>query len=166
MDKPGRPLGLSIAIVAAVLQFSMLPLVRILWVWGLRQQFDYTVLSGDGSAYGGGLSGTVDGWLVVEVLLALVFLAIAILTWRGKPAVMRSVFGVSVGLLVLLTIVQTLVVMRAPQTIATGMDSGAGLAQTLLWIRFVFSILLAVYVFWFLNRESAQAFFRGYRANT
>jgi len=162
MTKPGRPFGLSIAIVAGIVQFTLLPLIRWLWVWGLQQQMQVAVLEGDGSAHGGGIVGQIDTWLVVEGVLGLMFLVIAVMSWRGKPSSMRYIFAGAVLLLVLLTLVQTVVVTSRPQSIVTGIDSGAGLADTLLWLRLLVSLLLGAYTAWFVNRGPSRAFFRGY----
>lgn len=162
MNKPGRPLGLSIAIVVSVMLFSLLPLVQTIFVITLREQFRSIEFLSEGGAIGGDLLGFSDPQLILPVLAGLVFLLIAVLAWRGRPKIIRGVFALAVLLITALTIGLALASLNIEPTLAQGIDSGEALVDSLLRARVVVSLLVAVYVMWYVNRGPARAFYRGY----
>ena len=91
-----------------------------------------------------------------------VFLVVSVLAWRGKPRRIRLIFVISVILITLMVIGLTALSLGTPKTLAQGLDSSADLDNTLLRTRAVVSILVALYVIWYVNRGPARAFYRGY----
>ena len=83
MNKPGRPLGLSIAIIVSFMLFSMLPLAQVAFVLLLQHQFAAIDFMTQGGAVGGELQiGTIN--LVAPAISGFIFLVVSVLAWRGK----------------------------------------------------------------------------------
>ncbi len=167
--KPGRTVGLSLAILASAMLFSILPLMQVALVLTIRarvQQVDLPVPGQSDSvtpfAVGGSVTGTDDAALMVQGVLGVVFLVIAFFAWRGRPAWIRLATLAAVLLLTLITIGFSVAALTAPADLNQGIDSGAAIAQTLLSGRLLISILVALYVVWYMNRGPARAFYRGY----
>jgi hypothetical protein len=167
--KPGRPFGLSLAIIASVMLFTLIPLMQVSMVLLVQYRLQSTTLSiGSDSgevqpiAVGGDFTGVSDSALFVQTLLGLAFLMIAVFAWRGRPSFIRSVFVAAVGGLTLLTLVASALPLLAQPDLQSGFDSGAGISHSLLSTRIVFSLLVPLYVVWYSNRAPARAFFLGY----
>lgn len=166
--KPHRPLGLTIAILVAIIFYSIIPLLftaQLLLVeahmasmeteWYVDE--DDTV---EQIASGGDLTGGITRFdMIVQGVLAVIFLGVAFFAWRGKPRIMRHVYVLAV----IITSLVTLFVTIFPS--ATGGLSGGSLdsfSRLLNPTVLVFNILLPLYVIWYLNRAPARAFYRGY----
>ncbi len=167
--KPGRTVGLSLAILASVMLFSILPLTQVTLVLTIRAKVQQVNLPLPGEtdpttpiAYGGDFTGVSDTSLVIQTVLAVIFLGIAICAWLGRPRWIRLTMWVAVLVLTVVTAVQTVAPMLSPPDLSQGFDSGASIARTLLSGRLLFSFLLALYVVWYMNRGPARAFYRGY----
>ena len=169
MTKPPRTLGISLAIIAGVFLFSCLPLsqVAVLLSLNARQGFEFLPSEQENqdlpSIVGTEILELNTMGLVAQAALALGFLAIAVITWRGRPANMRFVF---VGLVILLTagnLIQLSSLMTAPPpTPQTGMDSSGDLGRTLAVSQLCVTLLIPTYIVWYMNRGPARAFYRGY----
>ncbi len=169
-ERPGRPLGVILAIVASVLLYTIVPLLLVGQVLLVEQHFTRMepAIPVDGETIvpamsGGDLRGGITDWhLILQSALALGFLALAAAAWRGRPPMMRYVFSGAVVLLTLLTLVPMLWpgVFNASQDLSGGSLDDAlrslGFAQAAMYI------VVPVYVVWYLNRGPARAFFRGY----
>lgn len=162
MEKPGRPLGLSLAILISFMLFSVLPAAQVIFVLALRQQFQTIEFLEGGGAIGGDLKGFEDIELLVPVVSALIFAVVAVMAWTGKPRQIRAIFVVAVVLITVTTFATTLVTMVTPPTLEQGFDSGTEFVDSLLVARLVVSILVALYVIWYVNRGPARAFYRGF----
>ncbi len=162
MKKPGRPLGLSLAILISFMLFTLLPIAQVIFVLSLRQQFQTIEFLEGGGAIGGDLKGFEDIQLIVPVITALIFAVVAALAWVGRPKRIRLIFVSTVVLITMITLGMTISSMYAPDTIEQGMDSGAGFIDSLLIARVAVSLLVALYVMWYVNRGPARAFYRGH----
>lgn len=166
MKRPGRPFGVAVAIIAGIFLFSLLPLLQVGMMLVLRQHFlnvansDEAFLpSASGTDFIGGVSANQ---LALQAGLALVFLIIALMTWRGRPSKMRFIY---VGAVVLLTLIKFAAVMsQAAQRgdLQSGLSSGDDLSRTLAVGQLVIEFLVTLYVVWYMNRGPARAFFRGH----
>jgi hypothetical protein len=92
----------------------------------------------------------------------LLFLVIALLAWRGRPPMIRFAFIAGVIYLTVVTILLTAVSQMNQPSVEQGLDSGAQFVDSLLTGRLVMSLLVALYVIWYVNRGPARAFYRGY----
>lgn len=163
--RPPRTLGLSLAIIVSVLLFSVLPLLQtgaiLLLDWRLRQaQLD--IGGTDMIAGGGDFRGVDDVLLAFQAISGVIFLVLAVMAWRGRPRWSR---GALIALVIILTVVSLLNAfagLTAQPNASTGIDSGAEFARQLICGRLTLSILIPLYVIWYLNRAPARAFFRGY----
>lgn len=161
MPKPGRPLGLSLAIITSALLFSLLPLLQIAILLLLRERLRAVELLEGGGAAGSYLTGISDSQLLLQAGLGLLFLAVAVAAWRGRPPAIRLIMVGAVLLLTALTVALDLSAAAQPAAAGEGFDSGAGLADSLLRTRAALSLLVALYVVWYINRGPARAFYRG-----
>lgn len=167
--KPGRTLGLSLAIIASVILFSILPLMQVGTVFLLRSRLQTANLTVDKQnqniaplAVGGSYTGVDESALIVQTALGIVFLVIAFFAWRGKPAWIRFVMLASVVVLTLVTVGFSLIPLLSQPDMNQGFDSGESIRDMLLSSRLLLSILVALYVVWYVNRGPARAYYRGY----
>ncbi|MGQ9887930.1 MAG: hypothetical protein ACUVSX_05505 [Aggregatilineales bacterium] len=162
MPKPGRPLGLSIAIITSVMLFSLLPLLQVGILLLLRERFGAVEYLEGGGAVGSYMLGISDSKLLVQFALGLAFLLIAAAAWRGRPSRIRIVLIAAVLFLTALTIVFDLSALAQPAAPDEGFDSSADLTDNLQRARVALSVLVGLYVIWYVNRGPARAFYRGY----
>jgi hypothetical protein len=167
--KPGRTFGLSLAIIASVLLFSILPLMQVSMVllveYRLSQQ-PPTLPLGNGEniqpiAVGGDFTGVADSTLILQTLLGLAFLLVALLAWIGRPPSIRFVLIAAVCTLTLLTLLTSILPLFSAPNLQDGIDSGAGVVRSLLASRALLTLLVPLYVLWYMNRAPARAFYRG-----
>lgn len=166
--KPARTLGISLAIIASVMLFTLLPLMQVALILSIRVRIAAVNLDipGEPDAVtpmlsGGTLEGVNDVGLVVQVILGLVFLGIAYFAWRGRPGWIRLVMLGAVLALTVATIALSIIPLTGDDY-AAGIDSGTAIRQVLLSSRLLVSVLVALYVVWYMNRGPARAFYRGY----
>ena len=167
--KPGRTFGLSLAIAASVMLFTLLPLMQVAMVlivqFRLQSSQPTLPLNEEGVApiaMGGNYTGLPDVALFLQTLLGLAFLIIAIFAWRGHPKSIRKIMLGSVCALTLFTLVVSVLPLVIQPTLETGFDSGNSLSRSLSATRFVLSVLIPLYVVWYMSRGPARAFYRGY----
>lgn len=167
--KPGRTLGLSLAILASVMLFTIFPLIQVGMILLVRYRFQNASvnLPGEGEAVapiavGSSFSGVADASLWIQAALGIIFLIIAVCAWRGRPSWIRFVMLAAVVVLTLVTIALSLAPLVTNPDLAQGMDSGAAIRGVLLSGRLLLSVLVAFYVVWYVNRGPARAFYRGY----
>ena len=167
--KPGRTVGLSLAILASAMLFSILPLTQVALVLTIRYRMQQVNLpvpgetdpdtadclrrrfhrrigheSGRSDGSGGHLSGHRN--LRLERSSALDSAGDVGRCPGSDPC--HSSADVAPC--------------SRPPDLSQGFDSGASIAQTLLSGRLLFSFLVALYVVWYMNRGPARAFYRGY----
>lgn len=165
--KPHRPLGLTLAIVVGIIFYSVIPLLFTLQLLTVEShlanmesewQFDDETV--EQIASGGDLTGGITRFdMAIQAGVALIFLIVAFLAWRGKPRIMRHLFVLAV----IFTSAVTLFVTVFPS--ATGGLSGGSLDSLTRLLNptvLIFNVLLPLYVVWYLNRAPARAFYRGY----
>ena len=167
--KPARTFGLSLAILASAMLFSILPLMQVALVVAVRyrvQQVEMPLPDQSGSvtpmAVGGDFTGVDDTALDVQAIMGAVFLVIAFFAWRGRPRWIRLATLAAVLALTVVTIGFSLAPLLATPSLSQGIDSAASITRTLLSGRLVLSMLVAFYVVWYMNRGPARAFYRGY----
>jgi hypothetical protein len=161
-NKPGRPLGLSIAIIVSSLLFSILPIAQVLFFLSVQERFRTIEFLDTGGAIGGKISGIESINLVVPLVSGLIFLVIAMMAWRGNRKSIRLIFVLSVVVITLLMLILTIVSMSSSPSLEQGIDSSSDISNTLLRTRAVLSFLIMLYVIWYVNRGPARAFYRGY----
>lgn len=169
LSRPPRTVGVSLAILASGLLFSILPLLQLGLLLLIQYRFanvDLTVPGQTDSvapvAVGGDFTGIDNRIVILQTILGVIFLAIAVFAWRGRPAWIRFVMLAAVLGLTLITVGLSVAPLLAQSDPGQGLDSGEALWRTLLSGRLLLSILVAFYVVWYMNRGPARAFYRGY----
>jgi hypothetical protein len=166
--KPTRTFGLSLAILASIMIFSVLPLMQVGVVLLLQtriQQAATALELEEGVAplaVGGNFTGVSPLALIAQMSMGIAFLIIAIFAWLGRPSFIRQLMMASVLALTGFHTLLTLATLFAPADINAGIDSGAEIARPLLWLRLALIIFIPLYVLWYMNRGPARAFYRGY----
>ena len=157
------------AILASVMLFSILPLIQVATVLMLRARFESASLSAEGVgediaplAVGGSYTGVDDTTLLIQVALGSAFLIVAFFAWRGKPQWIRFAMLASVLVLTLVTVVLSVIPLVNQPDINKGLDSGTAIRDVLLSGRLLLSLLVALYVVWYVNRGPARAYYRGH----
>ncbi|MEO8612244.1 MAG: hypothetical protein ABI690_30395 [Chloroflexota bacterium] len=165
MNKPGRPFGVTLAIVASVCLFSILPLLQVGLVLSVRQHFlnmNFQDSGLDTIAMGGDLLGVPESSLILQSVLSIAFLVIGIMAWRGKPSSIRFMMIAAVVLLTVVKFVSVLVPLLSQPDFQQGTSSLDGVLNSLGAGQFVFDFFILLYVVWYMNRGPARAFYRGY----
>lgn len=166
-DRPPRTLGIMLAIWVSALSYSLMPLIYIIWVVIYRVRLNsIEVIVGMSSDTVGGLGIAVLSWWEIGAWggLALGYGAVAVWVWRGGKSIMRHIL--TSGVVVALVGYMTLAWYRISQNNRLMLESGELSAPSgigvILNSGFAFSLLVTLYVLWYLNRGPARAFFRGY----
>jgi hypothetical protein len=165
VTKPGRPFGVSLAIIASACLFSILPLLQVGLVLMVRQHFlnmDFQESGMEVIAMGGDLLGVPESSLILQTFLSFLFMFIAVFAWRGKPESMRFILVGAVFSLTVIKLISVVAPLFAQQTIQLGANSLDGIMQSLARGQFVLELLVFLYVVWYMNRGPARAFYRGY----
>lgn len=161
-EKPQRTLGVSIAIIFSVLLFSVLPIVQMITVLGVRERFRAVEFLESGGAIGGDLGGVADSAILLQLVIGIAFIVIGFFAWRGRPSWIRWVLTLSVFAVTVLTVFTSLQSLAQPVDISQGISSGDAGGMALLQTRLVVTVLVSLYVIWYMNRGPARAFYRGY----
>jgi len=166
--KPPRTFGLSIAILASVVLFSVLPMLQVLIVNVVQARFNNVDLAmgADGEAGipligGARIEGVSNAGLTIQIALGIAYLPLAFLAWRGRPRQIRFVIVAMVVGLTILTLLVAILMPRIAPNAVQGIDSSGDLQRQLLITRTLVSIGIALYVVWYMNRAPARAFYRG-----
>ncbi len=168
--RPGRPLGLTLAILATTMIFTIMPLLRLgldLLIMSRFNNLDYTMpWGGEGGTeaiFSGGNADLIDaGELALITTLGVGFLIIAIFAWRGRPAWIRFVLFWAV---LSLDVIYGLLILRsllAPPDLTQGLSSADGFVQSTQVGYLLLIMLVTLYLIWYMNRAPARAFYRGY----
>lgn len=165
--KPGRPLGLTLAILLSVLLYAFMPLLLLgyrLLVQDRLSRVDTPVVF-EGEEYralaSGGSFEITPNEIAVQTIAILIFLIAAYLAWRGGRTWVRTLFTSTVLLYGGLTAIFTLRDLLIPKTIDQGMTSLDTLIAQGLCSVLVTTVLVPLYVLWIINRAPSRAFYRG-----
>jgi hypothetical protein len=169
LNKPPRTIGIAFAILASVCLFSCLPLTQavILYTLASRSTLEFpepSTVEGEMTPVfqGNSLIGLESPQIVTQTVLAIVFLMIGTLAWRGKPPYIRLVFIAAVLLLSTGNIALLYANLTTPPSLEAGFDSGADIARQLNITWLCVSLAIPLYVVWYMSRGPARAFYRGY----
>jgi hypothetical protein len=166
--RPGRPFGLTLAIVATTMIYSVVPLLQLGFDLLLMNHFRTLDMSmpwneGDEVVFAGANADIVSAGDVVLVSVSgIAFLVVAFFAWRGKPAWSRYLlfFGV-LGLNALYLVVVLSTLLR-PVDLSQGFTSADELVRSSQIGYLLMMSLVTVYLVWYMNRAPARAFYRGY----
>ncbi len=164
MQRPPRPFGVSLAIIAAFFMFSLLPLLQVGLLLVVQSRFNSVSLPEDypQPITGGEILGLSSSGLLLQLAVAIAFLLVAALAWRGRHPVMRFIF---VSVVVLLTVVKLVVLVAgrlAAAEVQVGVSSLDSIVSSVQAGQLVIEALVTLYVLWYMNRGPARAFYRGY----
>jgi hypothetical protein len=165
MQRPPRPFGVTLAILASLILFTFFPLMEVGMLISVRLHFANLKFSDDGTqpfAMGADFLGIPDSKIALQAVIAIVFLIIAFFAWRGRPTVMRYVLMLSCAGLTLYNILNIVVPQLSQQNVDSGASSLDSILSSLSLGQFAIGVLVTLYVVWYLNRGPARAFYRGY----
>lgn len=165
MQKPGRPFGVTLAIIASACLFSIVPLLQVGLILVVRQHFlnmDFKDSGLDMIAMGGDFLGVSESSLILQSVLSIAFLVICVMAWRGKPSSIRFIMIVAVFALTLIQLISVIIAAVNQPGFQAGTSSMNGLMNSLGVGELVIQFLIFLYVVWYMNRGPARAFFRGY----
>jgi len=144
-----RPLGLTIAILAAAITYGLGPLtfpISIVIVQ-IRKNDILSLMSG--------LNANIPGW-PLDVGVSLVVFASCVLAWRGRPAWGRWALIAVVWIAAAEQVITTLQA-QAPTTYASSI---VDLSRQFRPCQITLNLLVPAYITWFLNRSPARTFYR------
>jgi hypothetical protein len=171
--RPGRPLGLSLAILATSCLFSVMPLFQLVLDLLVSEHLnrvinEWTMPFGeDGGEVEPVFAGVEaqflgDGQSVALAALGLGFLGVAWIAWRGRPRWGRLIFF---GAVLTLDVIYGWLLIQAilaPVDPSQGFDSSQEIVRSSYVVYLVSVIVITVYLLWYMNRAPARAFYRGY----
>jgi hypothetical protein len=164
MQRPPRPFGVTLAIIASLILFTFFPLMEVGILISVRLHFSTVTLS-DGPqpiAMGMDFLGIPDSKLFIQAMVAIIFFIIAFLAWRGRRPFIRYILMLACAGLTLYNILNVVVGQLSQPNLAAGVSSLDSILNSLSLGQFVISLLVTFYVVWYLNRGPARAFYRGY----
>lgn len=165
MQRPPRPFGVTLAVIASIILFTLFPLAEVALLVSVRLHFSNMTLGGDGPqpiAMGADFLGIPDSRIILQSVIAIGFLIIAVFAWRGRPSFMRYVLMLSCIGLTLYSILSVIFSQLAEKSLEAGMSSLDSILNSISLGQFIISALVTLYVVWYLNRGPARAFYRGY----
>lgn len=165
MQRPPRPFGVTLAILASLILFTLFPLMQVGMLISVRLHFANLKFSDDGMqpfATGADFLGIPDSKIIIQAVVAIVFLIIAFFAWRGRPAFMRYLLMFSCAALTLFNILNIVIGQLSQQSLEAGASSLDSILNSLSLGQFAIGVLVTLYVVWYLNRGPARAFYRGY----
>lgn len=165
MQRPPRPFGVTLAILASLILFTCFPLMEVGMLISVRLHFANLKFADDGTqpiAMGADFLGIPDSKIILQATVAIIFLIIAILAWRGRPKYMRFILMISCAGLTLFNILNIVAGQLSQQNLDAGVSSLDAILNSLSLGQFAVGILVTFYVVWYLNRGPARAFYRGY----
>jgi hypothetical protein len=143
--------------------FSLIPLAQVITVLLIRRRIVENLSNAEGEIpafLGVDYAGLPDWRVGVQVILALAFLLLAAFAWRGKPAAMRWILPGSVAVILVINAILRWAV--AGPNDQAGISSGDAFFAALDTGRILIGVLTFFYVYWYMNRAPARAFYRGY----
>jgi hypothetical protein len=146
-----RPLGLSLAILATLIGFGLMPLAPLLllaWTAITRRQIGLDILGNNPITF---VTMGLGGVIIIACFFA----------WRGRPYGVRRVLLLCVWLMTALQAYQILFPRGSEGLFGVGGNISGG-AFTLLCLVPVLT-LVPLYVTWYLNRYPARQFYNFYR---
>lgn len=159
--KPSRPFGLMLAILTAWMLFTVIPLVVTMLTFSISSYIYRDTTTG--ALSGTSISNFQPGPYILIIAAAVFMAFVGIFAWRGRPARMRVILPVTVGLYTAVTVLGVLIpALTTSPSLAQGLDSSQGVAEKVLSGYSGMTLLFSVYCAWFCNRWSSRAFFRGY----
>ena len=165
MQRPPRPFGVTLAIIASLILFTIFPLIEVGMLLSVRLHFSNVTFDDNGPqpfAMGADFLGIPDSKIFLQAIIALIFLIIAFFAWRGRPPFMRYVLMLACAGLTLFNILNVVIGQLSQQNLADGIRSLDSVINSLSLGEFVMGFLVTFYVVWYLNRGPARAFYRGY----
>jgi hypothetical protein len=148
--KVARPPGLALAIIAAVIFFSISPAIRFYLAWRLNRG-----IAGDGEIIGAAIP--LNTFSYISAGMALVVLLTAIVAWIGKPPQARLLFLGAVVAMSGLVLGENLYRILEPTPYWSSSDE---LLADFLRCQFPFQIAISLYIIWYCNRAPARAFYQ------
>lgn len=112
-------------------------------------------------ATGGNLAGISNNGLIIQAVIAIMFLVVTILAWKGRPPQIRWIMLAAVLGLTAINLWQTISTVIAPVEIQQGIDSGVAIARQIACGTITFQVTIPLYVVWYMNRAPARAFYQG-----
>ncbi|HEX3053893.1 MAG TPA: hypothetical protein VHP83_24775 [Aggregatilineaceae bacterium] len=145
-----RPLGLTLAIIAAAIWYGGMPLFNLYFLQRVGAAAEDAFITG----------GVEIGiWDYINALLGGIILIICILAWGGRPSWIRFVFIASIVLPTLVNLFRIYQVLTATVDPLTS-GSADEVWNNILRCQVPGMILIPLYVTWYLNRAPARAFYR------
>lgn len=165
MQRPPRPFGVTLAILASLILFTVFPLLQVGMLALVQLHFARVTFADDGTQpmiMGADILGVPTSRIILQVVLAIVFLLVAFFAWKGRPPFMRFVLMLSCVGLTLFSVISAVLVQMGQYQQELGASSLDSILGSVAVGQFGLGIVVTLYVIWYLNRGPARAFYRGY----
>jgi uncharacterized membrane protein len=158
-QKPGRPFGVTLAIIVTVVFFSLIPLIAV----GMRFAIETYISQGSSGANGvlgsNSADALTDADTIIQMAISIGFLIVAFFAWRGRPRFMRFVLMLST------LAISAILLYQSFQSFQSNRLEGGSADAFIQFLRqgeIFLLVAIPLYVTWYLNRAPARAFYRGY----
>lgn len=148
-----RPLGVTIALLGAVVFFGIFPLIELYLAYRLDRASEGSFI----------IVGTdlvpLDAWTWFGGLAGLLVILMAIPAWLGRPPYIRFVFIGTIMLSMAATIAKVIAHSDASNPILP-QNAFESALQDVFGLQYFIQAVMLVYILWYLNRAPARAFYR------
>ncbi len=165
MQRPPRPFGVTLAILASLTLFTVFPLLQVGMLLIVQSHFAGMTFDDAGLqpiVMGADILGVPASRIFLQALIAIVFFIVAFFAWRGRPPFMRFVLMLSCVALTLYSVVSAIWAQIGTYAQEFGASSLDSILNSVAIGQFSIGILVTFYVIWYLNRGPARAFYRGH----
>lgn len=165
MQRPPRPFGVTLAILSSLILFTIFPLIQVGMLVLVQLHFSRVQFAEDELQpvfMGADILGVPASRIVLQAVLAIIFLVIAFFAWKGRPPAMRFVLMLACVGLTLFSVISAILVQIGQYDQQMGVSSLDSILSSVAFGQFGLGILVTLYVIWYLNRGPARAFYRGH----
>lgn len=145
-----RPLGMTLAILSAMIVFGGFPLIEFYLAWRLNAGTEPEFRVG-GFPY--------DFLTQLMGIMALLVIITSFLAWLGRPHYVRLAFLTTIVVSLGMTLFRTLYRALVPETETLFGVGQSSLVSPLCSLLLVLQVLTALYIIWYANRAPARAFY-------
>ncbi len=146
--RPGRPIGLTIALLACTILYGIYPLLEAVLFISVNARM------------GSGISAR----LAMALVMGVAFLLLLIPAWRGRPPAIRLIL---IGAVLVVAVINLAFLLgdAAAQQNPFELNAASQIGQTINTCSLLAQLAIPLYVVWYLSRYPSRNYYAGRRAD-